>query len=160
MAVYERETRVQASFEDVWRFHATTDGLEALTPSWFGLTVESVRGPDGEPDPPELLEGSSIELSVRPFGVGLGQHVTSIIERRERTGGAGRFCDRMIGGPFAEWVHTHAFYADDGATILRDRIEYRLPFGAAGRLLGLAMVAGLAPAFRYRHGQTREILEQ
>jgi len=159
VAVYERETRVHAPFEDVWQFHGTTDGLEALTPSWFGLSVESVRGPDGEPDPPELFEGSSIELSVRPFGIGPGQHVTSIIERREQTDGAGLFRDSMIGGPFAEWDHTHAFYADDGGTIVRDHVEYQLPFGPVGRLTAKAMVAGLAPAFRYRHRQTRALLE-
>ncbi|GAB3682440.1 SRPBCC family protein [Salinarchaeum chitinilyticum] len=165
MAVYEQETRVRAPLEPVWEFHATTDGLEALTPEWLGLRVESVTGPDGEPDPAELFEGSTIDLSVRPFGVGPRQRVTSVIERRERSDGAGLFCDRMIGGPFAEWKHTHAFYADgDGAkggdeTIVRDHVEYRLPLGPVGSVVARAMVLGFAPAFRHRHRRTRAILE-
>lgn len=159
MAVYERESRVRAPLDAVWEFHATTDGLVALTPDWFGLRVEAVTGPDGEPNPSELVEGSTIELSVRSLGVGPRRRTTSVIERRRRDDGAALFRDRMADGPFEDWVHTHAFYADGDETIVRDRVEYRLPCGAAGRLAARSMVIGLAPAFRYRHRRTRELLE-
>ncbi|AGN00011.1 hypothetical protein L593_00280 [Salinarchaeum sp. Harcht-Bsk1] len=159
MAVYERTTRVRAPFEEVWEFHATTDGLVALTPNWLGLKVEEVTGPDGEPDPAELVEGSEIQLSLRPFGVGPRRRTKSVIVERREQDGTAFFRDRMVEGPFSEWLHTHAFYAGEDDTIVRDRVEYELPGGAPGRLAARAMVVGMAPMFRYRHRRTRELLE-
>lgn len=62
MATYRRETRIEAPFEEVWTFHSTTDGLEALTPEFMNLEVGGVTGPDGDPDPDELDAGARIEL--------------------------------------------------------------------------------------------------
>lgn len=159
MAIYERETVVRSPLDEVWAFYSSIDGLVALTPDWFGLRVEAVTGPDGTPDPPELLEGSTIELSVRPFDLGPRRRTTSRIVERRREDGSALLRDRMTEGPFDEWLHTHAFESVDGGTLVRDRVEYRLPCGAAGRFAARAMVVGLAPTFRYRHGRTRELLE-
>lgn len=159
MAVYERESRVRAPLEDVWAFHSSADGLVALTPSWLDLTVESVQGPDGTSNPDVLEEGSTIELSVRPFGIGPRRRTKSVVERRQEDDGAALFQDRMIEGPFPEWVHTHAFYASDGDTIVRDRVEYTLPGGPVGNVAARGMVLGLGPMFRHRHRRTRELLE-
>ncbi|PSP90216.1 cyclase [Halobacteriales archaeon QS_4_69_34] len=160
MPVYERETRVAAPFERVTEFHSTLDGLAALTPEWMGLRVESVRGPDGEPDPETLEAGSVAELSVRPFGIGPRQRwTTHIVAREEREGGA-TFRDEMHDGPFERWVHTHGFYADGDGTLVRDRVEYELPGGRVGRALGPFAVVGFEPMFRYRHRETKRRLER
>lgn len=160
MHTYERSVRVQAPFEDVWDFHSTEAGLEALTPDWMGLEVESVTGPDGEPDPDELEAGSTVGASVRPFDIGPRQEWTSEIVARDRTKGAGFFRDTMRDGPFEEWEHTHLFYADDGTTLIRDHVEYELPFGPLDTLFGPLAVVGFEPMFRYRHKRTRSLLEE
>lgn len=159
MAIYERESLVRAPLDDVWAFYSKIDGLVALTPDWFGLRVEGVTGPDGAADPPALLEGTTIDLSVRPLGVGPRQRTTSRIEERRGHDDVALLRDRMIEGPFEDWVHTHVFESVDGGTLVRDRVEYRLPGGVAGRLAARAMVVGLAPTFRYRHRRTRALLE-
>lgn len=159
MATYRRETRVDAPFEEVWAFHSTTDGLEALTPGFMNLEIESVTGPDGEADPEELVAGSRIELSVRPFGVGPRRRMVSVITERERDDGAGMFQDVMEAGPFPEWEHTHSFFADGDATVLADRVEYRLPGGALGRAVSPLGGLGFGPMFRERHRTTKELLE-
>ena len=159
MATYERSVRVAAPFERVWDFHSTVDGLEALTPGWMGLRVEGVTGPDGEADPEVLDEGSEIRLSTALAGVGPRQRWTSEIVGRERFDGAGYFRDEMREGPFPEWVHTHLFYRDGDATLVRDRVRYELPGGALGRRLGPLAVVAFEPMFRHRHRRTRELLE-
>lgn len=159
MPTFERETHVRAPFEEVWAFHSTLDGLEALTPAFFNLRVESVRGPDGDPDPERLEAGAEARLSMRPFGVGPRQRWTTRIVERRRDGKAGLFRDEMRDGPFAHWEHTHGFYADDGGTRVRDRVEYDLPLDELGRLAGPFAVMGFEPMFRYRHRETKRRLE-
>jgi ligand-binding SRPBCC domain-containing protein len=159
MPTYERSTRVAAPFEDVWEFHSNEQGLIALTPDWMNLEIEDVRGPDGEPDPAVLGTGSVIESSVRPLGLGPRQGWTSEITARDRSEGSAYFRDVMTDGPFREWRHTHMFYADDGTTVVRDRVEYRLPLGGLGDALGPLATVGFEPMFRYRHRETRELLE-
>jgi len=159
MATYRRETYVDAPFADVWAFHATTDGLEALTPGFVNLEVEAVTGPDGGEDPEELDAGSRIELSVRPFGIGPRRRVVSVITDREHGDGAGMFRDVMASGPLAEWEHTHRFFADGDGTRLVDHVRYDLPGGALGRAVSPFGRIGLEPMFRGRHRTTKEILE-
>jgi ligand-binding SRPBCC domain-containing protein len=159
MATYRRETRVDAPFEEVWAFHSTPAGLEALTPAVANLEVERVVGPNGEPDPDELVAGSRLELSVRPLGIGPRQRVVSVITDRNREDGAGMFRDVMEDGPFAEWEHTHRFVADGDGTRIVDHVEYQLPGGAIGRAVSPLGALGLAPMFRARHRATKRRLE-
>lgn len=160
MHTYERSIRVGAPFEEVWAFHSSESGLEALTPSWMGLHIESVQGPDGEADPPELVVGSLLTVTTRPFGIGPEQRWTSEIVARERRGGAGYFRDVMHEGPFRTWEHTHLFYADGDSTILRDHVRYELPLGPLSGAFDPLAYVGFEPLFRYRHRRTRALLER
>ena len=160
MHTYERRVRVDASFEDVWRFHSTEAGLEALTPSWMNLRVESVTGPDGEANPDELDDGSTVRASIRPFGIGPRQHWTSDIVARDRRTQSGYFRDVMSNGPFREWHHTHFFYADGDETVVRDTVEYELPLGPLDTVFGPLAFVGFEPMFWDRHRRTRNLLEK
>ena len=161
MPTYRRTIRVPAPIEDVWSFHSTVDGLRELTPGWMHLGIDGVEGPDGSPDPPVLVAGSEIQMSVRPFGVGPRQRWTSRIVERDPDGEAtpersARFVDEMQGGPFRRWEHTHAFYADGDETLLVDTVAYRLPFGPLGDLAGPPAKVGFEGMFRDRHRRTVE----
>ncbi|RRJ29129.1 SRPBCC family protein [Halocatena pleomorpha] len=158
MPVFTRHTHVRASLDSVWEFHSSIDGLVALTPGVANLRIERVVDADGRPaDRDQLVPGTRVEASVRPFGVGPRHAWTSVIVERTEEPGARVFVDEMQDGPFPHWRHTHAFYADGPETLLRDRIEYELPatFGPLSRFGAL----GFEPVFRYRHRQTKEILE-
>ncbi|ELY52412.1 SRPBCC family protein [Natronorubrum bangense] len=165
MATYERRTTVDAPLEDVWQFHSRISGLEALTPDWMGLRVETVVGPDGTLDPELLEEGAEISLSMRPFGVGPRQYWTSLITERERADGSAFFRDEMVHGPFDHWEHTHSFYADGDQTLLQDRVEYELPRGGlegvtcVGDGITAASKLGFETMFRTRHRMTKARLE-
>jgi ligand-binding SRPBCC domain-containing protein len=159
MAVYERETVVATPFDEVWDFHSDTRGLEALTPDWMHLEIESVEGPDGDPDPDVLDTGSTIKSSVRPFGVGPRQQWISYIATRREDEGEAMFRDEMTRGPFPHWVHTHRFQAVEGGTRVHDHVEYRLPGGPLGRAVGPLGWIGFEPMFRHRHRTTKDLLE-
>ncbi|WP_135820092.1 SRPBCC family protein [Halostella litorea] len=159
MSVYRRETRVAAPLSEVWEFHSRVSGLEALTPGFAGLRIEAVAGPDGERDPDVLEAGSRIRMSMQPFGVGPRQRWTSVITEREEGEGTATFRDAMEDGPFDRWVHTHRFFADGDETVVRDRVEYELPGGRLGEAAGPLAYVGFEPMFRYRHRETKRLLE-
>lgn len=158
VAVYERSTLIRAPLDAVWQFHSTVDGLVAITPDWFGLTVESVVGPAGESEPETLEAGSEVTLSVKPFGIGPGESWTSHITDRKRERETAVLRDEMVDGPFPRWHHTHRFAAEPGGTRLTDRVEYELPLGPARGLSGLGW-PGFEAVFAYRHRRARQLLE-
>lgn len=158
MAVFERSVSVRAPLDEVWAFHATVEGLEAVTPGWFNLRVESVVGPDGQSTTGELNEGDEVTLSVRPFGVGSRQSWTSRILRRELSDDHAVFIDEMLDGPFPRWHHTHRFEAISVGTRMTDRVEYTLPLGPGSGLSGIAW-PGFAAVFAQRHRATKRQLE-
>ncbi len=67
------------------------------------------------------------------------------------------FADRQVRGPFAYWYHRHLFLDDgEGETLLRDEVDYRLPLGMLGELLGSRFVnLKLQKIFDHRHEATR-----
>ncbi|MEF8774693.1 MAG: SRPBCC family protein [Halobacteriales archaeon] len=159
MTTYSRRTRVAAPLSAVWAFHSTVDGLVALTPGFMNLRVEGTEGPDGAPDPDELVAGSRVHVSVRAFGVGPRQTWTSYIRERERGETDAYFRDVMEDGPFQRWDHVHRFVSDGEATVVEDRLTYALPGGPVGRAISPLGWVGMEPMFRYRHRKTRELLE-
>lgn len=172
MPTYHRETWVDAPLSDVWEFHSTVDGLVRLTPAFLDLEVGSVTGPDGEPDPEVLDAGTRIELSARPVDALPRQSWTSVVVDREAGDDRAFFRDRMDDGPFPHWVHEHRFYGEDvasgarsdggttsEATLVSDRVEFRLPGGPLGERLAEFADFGFEPMFRYRHRRTKELLE-
>jgi ligand-binding SRPBCC domain-containing protein len=67
------------------------------------------------------------------------------------------FADKMNRGPFAIWVHTHIVTPHGHRqSMLTDDIEYQLPLGALGRIVGGAFARReLERLFSYRHEVTR-----
>lgn len=159
MATYTRETRVRAPLEEVWSFHSSVDGLEALTPPYLHLRVHDVVGTDGRTVDGDLQPGTRVHLSIRPFGVGPRREWVSVITERYRDDDAAHFRDVMESGPFREWEHLHEFVAAGDETVLVDRVDYQLPGGRLGRAVSPLGVLGFEPMFRARHRRTRELLE-
>lgn len=133
-------SRIPAPAEAVYAWHAAPGAFERLTPPWEQVTVVERTG--------GLAEGSRLRLRLS-----LGPAALSwTAVHRNVTPGRG-FTDEQAEGPFARWVHTHAFQPDGlDACILEDRIAYRLPLGALGRLAGGGLTSDrLRRMFIYRH---------
>jgi len=159
MPVFEAETHVDAPLDEVWDFHSRIDGLIDLTPDWMGMSIGDVVGPDGEPDPGILEEGSRVDVSLKPFGVIPGFSWTSVILERGRTEETAEFKDEMVEGPFKKWVHTHSFEATNDGTVVRDRVEFELPLWMLGRFGSPFFRLNAGRMFSQRHKKTKEILE-
>lgn len=139
-----RRTRIDASPEEVFRWHTEPGALRSLIPPWERVEVEE----EGE-----IREGAEVRLRVR-----LGPVSLPWVARIERCIPGRSFRDVQVRGPFARWEHEHRMVpAGPAACWLEDRIVYELPFGALGRWIGGWMVRSrLERMFAFRHRVTRE----
>ncbi len=136
---------IDAPPADVFRFHERPDALALLTPKFPPVRMVRRTGTGIE-------VGARIELRVVVFRW-IAVHTAYEKNRL--------FVDEQVQGPFAKWVHRHAFAAEGNGTRLTDRIEYELPGGAiVNALLGWAVRPGLKDMFNHRHRVTRQYCER
>jgi ligand-binding SRPBCC domain-containing protein len=143
----EREQYVDQPLPDVFAFFAEAHNLERITPPWLSFEVLT-------PDPIEMGIGALIEYRLRVHGVPL--RWTSRIEDWE----PGRsFVDRQLRGPYALWHHRHTFAQAGPGTVVRDEVDYALPFGVLGDLAHPLFVRrDLERIFIHRHEAVPRLL--
>jgi ligand-binding SRPBCC domain-containing protein len=101
-----------------------------------------------------MRAGTTIEYRLRLHGIRLSW--VSVIDLWEEDQ---RFVDRQVRGPYRFWRHHHEFTETDGGTRIHDRVDYALPFGHAGWLLGTPLVRReLARIFDYRQAAVAGLL--
>jgi ligand-binding SRPBCC domain-containing protein len=127
--------------DEVFAFFSSAHNLQRITPDFVGFQVLT-------PPPVEMRAGATIDYRLRLHGLPLRWR-SKITEWDPPV----CFSDIQVRGPYLEWVHTHQFEEQDGGTMVRDQVRYRL--------LGPALIARLvnrwlvAPdtrrIFEYRH---------
>jgi uncharacterized protein len=146
---FRKRSRLPVPVEAAFAWHERPGALERLTPPWERVRlIERTGG---------IRDGARVVLAV--YAGPIPQ--TWVAEHRDYVQNR-RFRDVQVRGPFASWVHTHDFEPDGvGACFLEDRIEYVLPLGWLGRVLGGGFTRRkLERMFRYRHDTTRNDLER
>ncbi len=141
--LFIRRSRIDAPADAVFQWHARPGAFERLTPPWESVRVVDRRG--GIEDGARLV----LRMGRGPLGM------RWVAEHRDYLPGE-QFRDVQTSGPFAQWVHTHRVEPDGpDACWLEDRVEYALPFGGLGALVGGGFTRRtLARMFRYRHRLT------
>jgi uncharacterized protein len=98
--------------------------------------------------------GTVIEYRLQLHGLPL-RWVSRIDEWEESRA----FVDRQVHGPYRVWRHRHEFEPCAGGTAVRDRVDYALPLGAAGRLAHALFVRrDLERIFDFRRSAVERIL--
>jgi uncharacterized protein (TIGR01777 family) len=145
---FAKQSPMPASPAELFDWHARPGAFARLAPPWE--RIEVVGGF------PEIAEGSRVTLRMAKGPLRLRW----VAEHRQVRPGEG-FQDVQVRGPFAFWAHDHLFERqEDGTSLLHDRIRFRPPAGAAGRLLMAASLRrDLERTFRYRHATTAADLE-
>lgn len=128
--------------ETVFPFFGDAANLEAITPPWLRFEVVT-------PSPIDMQPGQLIDYKLR-------LHYVPIRWRTEISVWEPpvRFVDRQLKGPYHFWVHEHTFEEQAGGTLVRDRVEYKVP---GGRLVHALLVRrDLERIFTFR----RQVLER
>jgi ligand-binding SRPBCC domain-containing protein len=138
--IMERRQRIELPIEQVFAFYGDARNLERITPPWLGFEVTT-------PGPIEMGVGTLIEYRLRLHRVPVRWRT-----RIEAWEPPRRFVDVQVRGPYSLWEHTHTFEEDGaGATIIRDRVRYSIPFGPLGELTDRLLVRrDLKQIFDYR----------
>jgi hypothetical protein len=147
MLVYQPIEETFAVFEDA-------HNLSKLTPSWLNFRVIT---------PGRIKMRRGTEISYRIKWLGLPMHWKTLISAYEAPF---LFVDQQEEGPYALWRHRHSFNSTDEGTVVRDQVDYALPFGPLGEVAHRAVVRRqLLSIFHFRQrelsklfaGKTRQI---
>ncbi len=138
-------TPIPAPAEAVFDWHEAPGAFERLTPPWERVRVLNHVG--------GIRDGARVSLLVGPWPFSLRWE----LEHRDYQSGRS-FTDVQLTGPFRQWRHVHRMLPQGPDTcVLEDTIEYELPLGAIGRLVGGPFVRRkLQRLFAYRHDVTRQ----
>lgn len=143
----ERRQVVRRPLGEVFEFFARAENLEQITPPWLRFRIIT-------PGPIEIGLGTLIDYRLRLYGLPLRWTSRIEIWEEER-----RFVDQQVRGPYRLWRHLHEFVPVGGGTCVHDRVEYALPFGWLGHVLGSEAVRrDLARIFDYRHDAVAGLL--
>ena len=125
--------------DEVFAFFADPTNLPPLMPLWQKARVERLR----LVDPPGVGAsvagvGSVITITFRalpliPLRLGWD---ALIVEFRWNE----FFCDEQGRGPFRYFRHCHRIRQERGGSVVRDVVEYELPFGPIGNLANWLVV--------------------
>jgi ligand-binding SRPBCC domain-containing protein len=142
-----REQVIRRPLPQVFDFFARAENLELITPPWLSFQVLT-------PGPIVMRPGTLIDYRLRLHGLPL--RWTSRIELWEEER---RFVDAQVHGPYRVWRHVHEFVPVGRVTCVRDHVDYALPLGAVGRLLGLPVVRrDLIRIFDFRRAAVARLL--
>lgn len=142
----ERSTIIPAPRDAVFAFFQDPRNLARITPKEMGFDITHI-------DELPLKPGFRIEYRIRVMGIPV-KWVTLIPVYDPPH----RFVDIQAKGPYRSWRHEHTFEDLGGQTLIRDRVQYELPFGILGRAAHALVVSRqLRDIFDYRARRIRRI---
>lgn len=125
--------------EKAFGFFEDPRNLFEITPGWLDFRML-------DRSKAEVFEGADFDYTIRWF--------TFNFYWRSRIIGYNppeSFTDVQVKGPYPYWSHLHTFIEKDGSTLMKDEVNYRLPFGLLGLLLHRFIIRRqLGDIFRYR----------
>ncbi len=140
--LFEQEQLIRRARSEVFAFFADPANLERITPESLHFVIRS-------PQPIAMRAGATIDYQLSLFG--LKFQWRTLIESFEPnlpnspslpSSPESGFVDVQAKGPYRSWRHSHTFSdAPGGGTLVRDRVEYELPFGPLGELARRLFVA-------------------
>jgi hypothetical protein len=137
--ILTREQRVSRPRAEVFGFFAEASNLERLTPPTLRFRILT-------PLPIAMRAGTVIDYRLSLMGIPFRWRTLIEVFAPDS-----HFVDVQQAGPYALWRHLHEFVEVPGGTLVRDRVEYRLPLGPLGDLAHALLVRRqLRRIFDYR----------
>ena len=140
MRRFVHEKELPFPVDRVWDWHMRPGALERLVPPWEDARVVGREG--------GIDDGGTVHVRVKrgPVKVDFKARHTEFEPGR-------LFTDEQVSGPMGSWEHRHEFEPrGSGACLIRDRIVYDAPLGAAAAALAGSTIEGeMKRLFRFRN---------
>ena len=134
--------------DKIFSFFKEPKNLEKITPSYLNFKVLNQSSK-------EIKEGTKINYRLKLHGIPIWWQ-SKIVDWKPNH----KFSDTQTHGPYNHWYHTHEFEEKDGGTLIRDRVNYKLPFGILGDYLAGSWVQNdLENIFDFRRKRVKEIFK-
>ncbi len=128
MAEILHERELPFPVERVFDWHMRPGALERLLPPWEDVRVVGREG--------GIEDGGTVRVRIRrgPLKVDFSVRHTAFEADR-------LFRDEQVSGPMGSWTHSHEFDPKGAnACVVRDRIDYEPPLGAAAKALASSTI--------------------
>lgn len=143
--LFQSEQFVDAPREKVFAFFSDGRNLERLTPPAMHLRATSAG-------PVEMRRGAIIDYTMRVRWIGVRWRALIV----DWIPGE-RFTDIQLRGPYLWWRHTHEFEMKGAGVVVRDRIDYALPFAPFSDLALPSVRHDIETAFTFRRRAIEEV---
>lgn len=129
MHVIKTEQLLPISLDEAWRFFATPNNLNAITPADMKFEILSEV-------PAQMYEGLLITYTIKPFLNIPMRWVTEITHIKHQQ----FFVDEQRIGPYRIWHHEHHFKQVEGGVLMTDIVSYDIGKSVLGWLAGILFV--------------------
>lgn len=138
----QREQQLNCDMETAWNFFSSPHNLAKITPDNMNFIIVNEV-----PDVP-IYEGMIIDYKISPlFGITMKWR-TKIKTVRHHVS----FTDQQLKGPYKQWIHSHEFIPNEHGILMKDIVQYEMPYGFIGRLVhSLIIYKKLKRIFNYRY---------
>lgn len=119
-----REQQLSCDLATAWSFFSSPYNLSQITPADMKFSVIS------KDLPASIYEGMIIDYYVYPLlGIKMWWRtkITRVDFRKS-------FTDFQERGPYKYWNHFHEFIPNNKGVLMRDTVDYELPFGLLGNI--------------------------
>ncbi len=146
--ILERKQIIQHPRDEVFEFFADAGNLERITPPELNFHIIT-------PQPIDIKKGALIDYTLKLRGIPITWK-TEITQWNPPFD----FIDSALKSPYKQWIHLHTFEAgENGETIMKDIVRYRLPFEPLGDLAHWYVKKELKYIFDYRYKVIEEIFK-
>lgn len=146
--ILERKQIIQHPRDEVFEFFADAGNLERITPPELNFHIIT-------PQPIDIKKGALIDYTLKLRGIPITWK-TEITQWNPPFD----FIDSALKSPYKQWIHLHTFEAgENGETIMKDIVRYRLPFEPLGDLAHWYVKKELKYIFDYRYKVIEEIFQ-
>ncbi len=148
MKFFEYSSQFNCNSDELFSWHEEPNAFKRLCPYWEPVNIVNHKG--------TIKNSDEAKLEIK---IGLIPLIWHLVHEDFIQGK--QFSDRQLSGPFTYWKHHHLVTdLGGGKSALKDRIEYKLPFGFIGDLFGNRFVTKkLQRLFEYRHRITQHDLQ-
>ena len=135
------EQVLNVSKQEAWNFFSAPQNLEEITPKHMGFTITSTVDK-------KAYKGQIITYKVGILPGVKSNWVTEITQVKDQN----FFIDEQRFGPYKMWHHEHWFEElQNGNTLMKDKISYKIPFGILGHLAQIIFIKNqLKTIFKHR----------